>query len=100
METFIAFSIAAGLVCFAVWLVKLTFKLQDRVYKDTSEYRANAKGKIFCPNCGCTDLSAHNRGYSTFTGSVGSKDVYITCLKCGHRWKAGNYNYLYKDENI
>lgn len=97
MSSGVAFFLAFLLIVFAIWLVKFYFKLMDDVHDQTSEYRKNANGKPFCPNCGCTDITAHNRGYSMITGTIGSKDVYVTCLKCGHRWKAGQYNYLYKD---
>ena len=74
-----------------------TIKLQNKLHDKTSDYRKQSNGKAFCPNCGCTELSANNRGFSMVTGTIGSKDVYVTCIKCGHRWKAGQYNYLYKD---
>ena len=86
------------LIWIAYLLIKFTFKLQDGIYDQTSEYRKKANGKPFCPNCGSTYLSANNRGYSMVTGTIGSKDVYVTCIKCGHRWKAGQYNYLYIDK--
>ena len=74
-----------------------TIKAQNKLHDKTSDYRKKAGDKPFCPVCGSTDLSANNRGFSMVTGTIGSKDVYITCIKCGHRWKAGQYNYLYKD---
>jgi uncharacterized membrane protein len=45
---------------------------------------------ISCPKCGCTQLSANKKGFSYWTGAIGSQKVYITCLRCGHRWKAGD----------
>lgn len=45
---------------------------------------------ISCPKCGCTHLSANKKGFSYWTGAIGSQKVYITCLRCGHRWKAGD----------
>lgn len=49
-----------------------------------------ANDKISCPKCGCTQLSANKKGFSYWTGAIGSQKVYITCLRCGHRWKAGD----------
>ena len=101
METFIAFSLAilitiGGIFLIIKWIGWLN-SARDELHDKTSDYRKEANGKPFCPNCGCTDLSANNRGFSMVTGTIGSKDVYVTCIKCGHRWKAGQYNYLYKD---
>ena len=99
-EAFTAFFLAAVVIVGGIWLVSKwigwTNNAVNDLYEQTSEYRKNANGKPFCPNCGSIDLSANNRGYSMVTGTVGSKNVYVTCIKCGHRWKAGQYNYLYK----
>ena len=50
----------------------------------------NPNTPISCPKCGCTQLSANKKGFSYWTGAIGSQKVYITCLRCGHRWKAGD----------
>lgn len=83
------------LILWTVWLIPRVNKAQEKARRYTSGHRERANGKPFCPKCGSTDLSANNRGYSMITGTIGSKDVYITCIKCGHRWKAGDYNFLY-----
>ena len=59
---------------------------------------------LCCPKCGSRDLHAEQKGFSggkalvgavTFgglgllAGTIGSKDVQITCLKCGKQFKAG-----------
>ena len=101
MESFVAFSLAIIVAVGGIFLVIKMFgwlkSAQGELHDKTSQYRKQADGKLFCPNCGSTDLSANNRGFSMVTGTIGSKDVYVTCIKCGHRWKAGQYNYLYKD---
>ena len=79
----------------SVWIAIAHIKALE---KNSEKFREKAGGKPFCPFCGCTDLSANSRGFSMITGSIGSKDVYVTCLKCGQRWKAGEYGFLYKDE--
>ena len=83
------------LILFIIWAFPRVNKAIDRERQRTANYRSKANGKPFCPKCGCTELSANNKGYSTITGTLNSKDVYVTCLKCGHRWKAGDYKYLY-----
>lgn len=57
-----------------------------------------------CPKCGSTSLTANKKGFSLAKGVAGvfvagaigvvaaghGKDkVIITCLNCGHQWKAG-----------
>lgn len=81
-------------ICFSVWAALASSKA---IEKNSEKFRQKADGKPFCPICGYTGLSANNRGFSMVTGTIGSKDVYVTCLKCGHRWKAGQYGHLYKD---
>ena len=83
------------LILWVIWMIPKVDKAREDMQRYTSEQRKKANGKPFCPKCGCTDLSANNRGYSMVTGTIGSKNVYVTCLKCGHRWKAGDCDYLY-----
>ena len=64
-----------------------------------------------CPKCGCTSLSGNKKGYGAVkgvggalagaalagpvglalgagAGNVGRKKVVVTCMRCGHKWKA------------
>lgn len=45
----------------------------------TEQQQANT---ICCPWCGCTDFTLLNRGYSLFTGFLGSGKVKRVCNKC------------------
>jgi len=62
--------------------------------------------QIKCPKCGSTQLTANKKGFSAgkavagavltggvglLAGAIGSNKVYITCLKCGYKYKAGDY---------
>ena len=62
------------------------------------------KDKIKCYKCGSTELTAQKEGYSggkalggalltggigLLAGTIGSKKINITCLKCGHKFKPG-----------
>lgn len=62
------------------------------------------EGTVYCPKCYSTNLSANKRGFKfgralvggmlTFgagvmAGAVGKNKIEVTCLKCGHTWKAG-----------
>lgn len=57
-----------------------------------------------CPRCGSTSLSGNKKGYGVgkgligatvvgpfglVAGNLGSKKVIVTCMNCGHRFKAG-----------
>ena len=83
-----------AVIIFSIWA---GIASGNAIEKNSEKFREKANGQPFCPFCGCTSLSANNRGFSMVTGTIGSKDVYITCLKCGNRWKAGQYGYLYKE---
>jgi len=66
----------------------------------------NVKSEEFlcCPKCRNKDLHTEQKGFSggkalvgavltggigLLAGTIGSKDIQITCLKCGHKFKAG-----------
>lgn len=60
---------------------------------------------VRCPKCGSTSLSADKKGFGfgkgaaglivagpvagLLAGGIGSKGVTVTCLSCGHQFKAG-----------
>lgn len=45
--------------------------------------------QVRCPKCGSTQITTGTRGWSLFTGFIGSGTVYNMCAKCGNKWKAG-----------
>ena len=60
--------------------------------------------KLYCPNCGSSQLVANKKGFGTgkaltgavltggiglLAGFIGSGKVKVTCLKCGCQWKPG-----------
>ena len=79
--------------------------------------------EVKCPECGSTDVHSQKRGYSIGKGLLGlvglslvvwlvawplalfglllgfadSRNIYITCLACGHRWMAGQGQPKQKD---
>ncbi len=40
-----------------------------------------------CPKCGSTAVTIGQRGFSLFTGFIGSSQTMNRCGNCGHRWK-------------
>ena len=40
--------------------------------------------------CGSSQLHAEKRGFSLWSGFIGSRRVYITCLACGRRYRPGH----------
>jgi ribosomal protein S27AE len=59
---------------------------------------------LACPKCKSKELHSEKSGFSggkaltgavltggigILAGTIGSKDIYLTCLKCNHRFKAG-----------
>lgn len=40
-----------------------------------------------CPMCGSTNITAGQRGYSFWTGFLGSNKTVNRCSNCGHTWK-------------
>ena len=40
-----------------------------------------------CPKCGSTSITASQRGYSLFSGFIGSGKTVNRCSNCGHKWE-------------
>lgn len=68
---------------------------------------SNSEDLLKCPKCGSTQLTSNKKGFSggkavagavltggigLLAGTIGSGNVEITCLKCGTRFKAGEYH--------
>lgn len=49
----------------------------------------NSQGQIICAKCGSNQIHSDKRGWKASTGLLGSSQIWITCLKCGHKWKPG-----------
>lgn len=79
----------------------------EQIRMQQKQMKAMAK----CPRCGSTSLSGNNKGYGVVkgalgaaalgaatggigaiiglgAGNIGRKKVYVTCMKCGKRFKA------------
>lgn len=94
----IIFFFSGGFILLILSIIKRLFKgstFLDNSNADTNKpndpiENSDPNAPISCPECGCTQLSANKKGFSYWTGAIGSQKVYITCLRCGHRWKAGD----------
>ena len=73
-------------------------ELQERIKQMDKD------GTVYCPKCYSPNLSANKRGFKfgralvggvltlgvgVLAGAAGKNKVEVTCLKCGHKWKAG-----------
>lgn len=61
-------------------------------HNEWAEKRAKNRqidSQVRCPKCGSTQITTGTRGWSLFTGLIGSGTVYNMCAKCGNKWKAG-----------
>lgn len=79
--------------------------LKDILEKKTNDIEDDDNDNVArCPKCGSTSLTANKKGFSAtkgviglavsplvgaVVGSTGKNKVIVTCLKCGHQWKAG-----------
>lgn len=66
-------------------------EVKDENGETRTERRARLRksNEVYCDKCLSTDVSANKRGWKLTTGFIGSNKVMVTCLKCGHKWKAG-----------
>lgn len=55
----------------------------------TQSTQQQSSAQVTCPKCGSTSIATTNRGYSFFTGFLGSGKPVNVCQKCGYKWKPG-----------
>lgn len=46
---------------------------------------------VRCPKCGSSQIHAERRGWRASTGFIGSSKIILTCLRCGHRSRPGDW---------
>lgn len=72
---------------------------------DGTEVVPTTPGEVRCPKCGSTQFTSNQKGYShgkaclgwclglgilsIFCGGMGKNKILVTCLSCGHQWRAG-----------
>lgn len=78
-------------------------KLEEREFKDRIK-QMDKDGIVYCPKCYSTNITSNKKGFSVgkaavgaiatggiglLAGGIGKNKIELTCLKCGHQWKAG-----------
>ena len=63
---------------------KANLKQQESQQKEQEE---SVQNQIHCPKCNSTSIQTINRGYSFWTGFLGSGSPRNVCQKCGYKWK-------------
>lgn len=63
---------------------KANLKQQESQQKEQEE---SVQNQIHCPRCKSTSIQTINRGYSFWTGFLGSGSPRNVCQKCGYKWK-------------
>jgi hypothetical protein len=58
-------------------------------HKKRQAMLALANSPVRCPYCGSQQVHAEKRGWKWTTGLLGSRKIYITCLRCGNRFRPG-----------
>ena len=58
-------------------------------YIGPNVYMSLTPPKPHCPRCGSTSIATTTRGYSFWTGFLGSGTPMNVCQNCGHKWKPG-----------
>ena len=59
-------------------------KEQNIHQKQATEREAN---QVKCPKCGSTQITTGQRGYSLFSGFLGSNKTVNRCANCGYKWE-------------
>ena len=65
------------------------FRTQVQQQKVATNQSREDSNKPKCPKCGSTAITAGQRGYSIWTGFLGSSATVNRCSNCGHKWKPG-----------
>ena len=63
------------------------FRSQVEAQEAEEERKKAEESKPRWPKCGSTNITAGQRGYSFWTGFLGSNKTVNRCSNCGHTWK-------------
>lgn len=62
-------------------------QFRSQVEAQEAERKKIEDSKPRCPKCGSTSIAAGQKGYSFWTGFLGSNKTVNRCSNCGHTWK-------------
>ena len=68
-------------------LEKSASGVHSEVNNKVNTYVANGGSTIICPHCGSNQVTVGQRGFSLFSGFVGSQKTTNRCGKCGWTWQ-------------
>lgn len=81
------------------------FRQRTTLPSPSQKPKPDYDNEIRCANCGSKQITVNDKGFGVrkaaagalllgpvglLGGMIGSKKPMLTCLKCGHRWKAGD----------
>ncbi len=65
----------------------IEYELKMAQFREIAERKKAEDSKPRCPKCGSTSIAAGQKGYSFWTGFLGSNKTVNRCSNCGHTWK-------------
>lgn len=65
----------------------IEYELKMAQFREIAERKKAEESKPRCPKCGSTSITAGQKGYSFWTGFLGSNKTVNRCSNCGHTWK-------------
>lgn len=65
----------------------IEYELKMAQFREIAERKKAENSKPRCPKCGSTNITAGQRGYSFWTGFLGSNKTVNRCSNCGHTCK-------------
>lgn len=69
----------------------IEYNIKISMFRNLVEQQEKAKqvekNKPKCPKCGSTNITTGQKGYSFWTGFLGSNKTVNRCGSCGHTWK-------------
>lgn len=65
----------------------IEYELKIAQFREIAERKKADESKPRCPKCGSTSITAGQKGYSFWTGFLGSNKTVNRCSNCGHTWK-------------
>ena len=65
----------------------IEYELKISQFREIAERKKIGESKPRCPKCGSTSIAVGQKGYSFWTGFLGSNKTVNRCSNCGHTWK-------------